>query len=62
MACEIIISPYGDISTINLNGLVDRSTAAIAGFKPYPLSQFSQWGPQISMELDTSKDTYVLVM
>jgi hypothetical protein len=50
------------LTKIDLNRFMYRSTAAIAGFKPYPLSQFSQWGPQISSELDTAKDTYVLVM
>lgn len=36
------------------------SIAAIEGFEAYPLSQFSQWGPQIASKLDLSKDTYLL--
>lgn len=36
------------------------SIAAIEGFKAYPLSQFGQWGPQVTSDLDTSKDTYLL--
>ncbi|MCO5550066.1 hypothetical protein L7F22_003545 [Adiantum nelumboides] len=36
------------------------SIAAIEGFKAYPLSQFRQWGPDITADLDTSKDTYLL--
>lgn len=36
------------------------SMASIQGFKAYPLSQFGQWGPKITSDLDPSKDTYVL--
>ncbi|MCO5546815.1 hypothetical protein L7F22_000251 [Adiantum nelumboides] len=36
------------------------SIAAIEGFKAYPLSQFRQWGPDITADLDASKDTYLL--
>lgn len=36
------------------------STASIEGFKPYALSQFGQWAPTITSDLDPSKDTYVL--
>lgn len=55
-----------DSSFVNEAQLIDVrepneiSIAAIEGFKAYPLSQFGQWGPQITSDLDTSKDTYVL--
>ncbi|KAJ7558155.1 hypothetical protein O6H91_04G026700 [Diphasiastrum complanatum] len=38
------------------------SIAAIGGFKPYPLSQFGQWAPTITEDLEPAKDTYLLVM
>lgn len=36
------------------------TTASIQGFKAYPLSQFGQWAPTISEDLDPEKDTFVL--
>lgn len=63
---EELHSLLQDSSFVNEAQLIDVrepneiSTAAIEGFKPYPLSQFGQWGPQIASDLDTSKDTYVL--
>ncbi|KAJ7558213.1 hypothetical protein O6H91_04G028700 [Diphasiastrum complanatum] len=36
------------------------SIAAIGGFKPYPLSQFGQWAPTITEDLEPAKDTYLL--
>jgi rhodanese-related sulfurtransferase len=36
------------------------ATASVEGFKAYPLSQFGQWAPTITEDLDPTKDTYVL--
>ncbi|KAH7445023.1 hypothetical protein KP509_02G102800 [Ceratopteris richardii] len=45
---------------IDVRELDEIEIASIKGFKAYPLSQFGLWGPQISSDLDPSKDTYVL--
>ncbi|KAK1390778.1 rhodanese-like/PpiC domain-containing protein 12, chloroplastic [Heracleum sosnowskyi] len=49
-----------EVQLIDVREFEEVERASLPGFKVFPLQQFGSWGPEITSELDTQKDTYVL--
>ncbi|XP_024536485.1 rhodanese-like/PpiC domain-containing protein 12, chloroplastic [Selaginella moellendorffii] len=45
---------------LDVRELKEIKIASLDGFKPFPLSQFGEWGPTIGDTLDPDKDTFVM--